>query len=141
MKELNVGAIPVCDGKNLVGMVTDGDLVLRVMAQRRDPSTTTVRDTMTPEVYFCYEDEEAEIPAGLMAQQQIRRLPILSRAKQLIGLVSLGDLALDGVDSQSCGEVLKECLIQFSIGHLRPSSSRGNSDAGSWISLAMRDFC
>ena len=51
--ELNVGAIPVCDGKNLVGMVTDGDLVLRVMAQRRDPSTTTVRDTMTPEPRLC----------------------------------------------------------------------------------------
>jgi CBS domain-containing protein len=108
MEDLNVGAIPVCDGKNLVGMVTDRDLVLRVMAQRRDPSTTTVRDTMTPDVYFCYDDEEAEIAADLMAQQQIRRLPILSRTKQLVGIVSLGDLALDGVDSQSCGEVLKE---------------------------------
>ena len=50
MEELNVGAIPVCDGKNLIGMVTDRDLVLRVMAQRRDPSTTMVRDTMTPDV-------------------------------------------------------------------------------------------
>jgi CBS domain-containing protein len=105
MKELNVGAIPVCDGEKLLGMITDRDLVLRVMAISRDPVQATVGEAMTAGVVFCYEDEEAERAAELMAEKQICRLPILDRNKRLVGIVSLGDLVVEGLDQphSRCG--------------------------------------
>lgn len=69
-------------------MITDRDLVLRVMAIGRDPVQALVSDAMTPGVVFCYDDEEAETAAGLMAEKQIRRLPILARNNRLVGIVS-----------------------------------------------------
>lgn len=108
MKELDVGAIPVCDGEKLLGMITDRDLVLRVMAISRDPVQATVGEAMTAGVVFCYEDEEAERAAELMAEKQIRRLPILDRNKRLVGIVSLGDLVVDGLDQQTSGAVLHD---------------------------------
>ncbi|HSE57459.1 MAG TPA: CBS domain-containing protein [Nitrospiraceae bacterium] len=107
MKQLNVGAIPVCDGNRLIGMVTDRDLVVRVMADRRDPKAVQVQEAMTPEVSYCFEDDEVEQAARLMAERQIRRLPILSRAKELVGIVSLGDLAVHGKDATVSGSVLE----------------------------------
>ncbi|MEP7152540.1 MAG: CBS domain-containing protein [Nitrospira sp.] len=106
MKDLDVGAIPVCDGEKLLGMITDRDLVLRVMAISRDPVQALVSEAMTPGVVFCYEDEEAETAAELMAEKQIRRLPILARSNRLVGIVSLGDLVVDGLDTQTSGAVL-----------------------------------
>ncbi len=108
MKDLDVGAIPVCDGEKLLGMITDRDLVLRVMAIGRDPVQALVSDAMTPGVVFCYDDEEAETAAGLMAEKQIRRLPILARNNRLVGIVSLGDLVVDGLDTQTSGAVLHD---------------------------------
>lgn len=108
MKDLDVGAIPVCDGEKLLGMITDRDLVLRVMAISRDPVQALVSDAMTPGVVFCYDDEEAETAAELMAEKQIRRLPILSRKNRLVGIVSLGDLVVDGLDTQTSGAVLHD---------------------------------
>lgn len=106
MKDLDVGAIPVCDGDNLLGMVTDRDLVLRVMANGHNPMEITVGETMTPGLYFCYDDEEVETAAALMSEKQIRRLPILSRTQRLVGIVSLGDLAVDALTTQTSGAVL-----------------------------------
>lgn len=108
MKDLDVGAIPVCDGEKLLGMITDRDLVLRVMAIGRDPVQATVREAMTAGVVFCYDDEEAETAAELMADKQIRRLPILARDNRLVGIISLGDLVVDGLDAQTSGAVLHE---------------------------------
>ena len=108
MKELDVGAIPVCDGEKLIGMITDRDLVLRVMAMGRDPVQATVAEAMTAGVVFCYDDEEAERAAELMADKQIRRLPILDRDNRLVGIISLGDLVVDGLDAQASGEILHE---------------------------------
>ena len=87
VKDLDVGAIPVCDGSNLLGMVTDRDLVVRVMAASRDPVLALVSEAMTPGIYSCYDDEEAESATSLMAEKQIRRVPILSRNKQIVGIV------------------------------------------------------
>jgi CBS domain-containing protein len=89
-------------------MITDRDLVLRVMAISRDPVQATVGEAMTAGVVFCYEDEEAERAAELMAEKQIRRLPILDRNKRLVGIVSLGDLVVDGLDQQTSGAVLHD---------------------------------
>ena len=108
MLDLDVGAIPVCDGERLVGMITDRDLVLRVMAISRDPVQARVSEAMTAGLVYCFEDEDAEAAAELMAQKQIRRLPVLSSTKQLVGIVSLGDLVVDGLDPQTCGAVLHD---------------------------------
>jgi CBS domain-containing protein len=108
MKYLDIGAMPVCDGERLCGMVTDRDLVVRVVAKGLDPKQVHVSDATSSEVFFCYEDEDLEKASQVMSQKQIRRLPILSRAKKLVGIVSLGDLAVRGKDAQTSGVVLEQ---------------------------------
>ena len=108
MKGLNVGAITVCDGEKLVGMITDRDLVLRVMAEHRDPKKSRVSEAMSSDILFCYEDDDVEKASRMMSQKQIRRLPILSTGKKLVGIVSLGDLAVHGTDSQMSGKILEQ---------------------------------
>lgn len=108
MKDLDVGAIPVCDGEKLLGMVTDRDLVVRVLALSRSPVEALVRDAMTPGLVYCFEDQDAEAAAELMAEKQIRRIPILSKSKKLVGIVSLGDLAIDGLEPHESGEVIHQ---------------------------------
>jgi CBS domain-containing protein len=104
MRSLNIGGLPVCDGDRLVGFVTDRDITVRTTAEGRDPTKTQVRDAMTPELVYCFEDQNVQEAARLMESKQMRRLPILSRAKRLVGIVSLGDLA---VDAKLGGRVLK----------------------------------
>jgi CBS domain-containing protein len=93
MRDLDVGALPVCDGERLVGMLTDRDLTVRAVAEGRDSKTAFVRDNMSPEIMHCFEDQDAHEAEQLMAQKQIRRLPVLNRDKRLVGIVSLGNLA------------------------------------------------
>jgi CBS domain-containing protein/osmotically-inducible protein OsmY len=107
MKALNVGAIPVCDGDRLVGMLTDRDIVVRMVAEQRDLKGTTVRDAMTPHVTYCFEDEDVQKAGRLMSEKQIRRLVVLNRGKRLVGIVSLGDLAVEADNTRSSGEVLE----------------------------------
>ncbi len=107
MKTLNVGAIPVCDDETLCGMVTDRDLVLRVIAEGLNPKKIRVSQATSSDISFCYEDDDIEKASRVMSQKQIRRLPILSRAKKLVGIVSLGDLAVRGKDARSSADVLE----------------------------------
>jgi CBS domain-containing protein len=107
MKDLNIGAIPVCDGDRLLGMLTDRDITIRVVAEQRNPKSAKVQEAMTPELIYCFEDQDVEEAARLMQEKQIRRLPVLNRAKKLVGIVSLGDLALESPDMRVCGEALK----------------------------------
>jgi len=93
MKALDVGTIPVCDGDRLVGIVTDRDMAIRAIADGRDPNTTQVRSVMTPDVVYCFEDQDVAEAARRMQERQIRRLLVLNREKRLVGIVSLGDLA------------------------------------------------
>src|SRR5205809_4269082 len=95
MKALDVGSLPVCDKDRLVGMLTDRDIAMRSVADGHDPRTDRVRDAMTPEVFLCFEDDDVADVAELMREKQVRRLPVLNRAKQLVGIVSLGDLAVE----------------------------------------------
>ena len=109
MKSLDVGPVPVCDGERLVGMLTDRDITIRATAEGRDPKTTCVRDVMTPDIHYVYEDQDVQEAASLMQQQQIRRLLVLNRDKRLVGIVSLGDLAtreqVENVDDEVLEEV------------------------------------
>jgi len=108
MRDLDVGVLPVCDGKRLVGMVTDRDITIRATAEARDPSNTTVRDCMTPELDYCFEDQSEVEAEQIMAEKQIRRLPVLTREKQLAGIVSLGDIATQGGKLEETGRTLRE---------------------------------
>lgn len=96
MHELDVGAVPVCDGRRLQGMLTDRDIVLRVVSPGLAPEDTAIDQVMSPEVVWCFEDDEVAAVAARMQQARIRRLPVVDRAQQLVGIVTLGDLASRG---------------------------------------------
>jgi CBS domain-containing protein len=108
MKTLDVGPLPVCDRDRLVGMITDRDITVRATAQGWVPGLTKVRDVMTQDVTYCFEDQDVEEAARLMEEKQIRRLVVLNRDKRLVGIVSLGDLAVRTGDEELAGEVLEE---------------------------------
>lgn len=108
MKTLDIGVLPVCDEEGLVGILTDRDLVVRVLAATRDPKAVLVGEAMTPSVVYCFEDDDVEHAATVMAGQQIRRLPVLDKNRKLVGIVSMGDLAVQTQDHQLTGKVLED---------------------------------
>jgi CBS domain-containing protein len=105
MAQLDVGVLPVGENDRLAGMITDRDIVVRGVAKSCDP-TTTVREIMSGEVKYCYEDESVGDVAENMAEQRVRRLPVLNRDKRLVGIVSLGDLATH-VKPKTSGDALR----------------------------------
>ncbi len=107
MDELNVGSIPVCDGKKLVGMVTDRDITLRGVAAGLDLEATPLSDIMSKDVQWCYEDQALAEVMATMAESQIRRLPVVNRDKHLVGIFSLGDIATK-TDSSTVASVLQD---------------------------------
>ena len=111
MHSLDIGALPVCDGRRLSGMITDRDITVRAVAEGRDPDKTMVRDAMSDAVRYCFEDEDAEEVARKMGSWQIRRLPVLNRDKRLVGIVSLGDMVIGGSEDPA-----KEALKEISQG-------------------------
>lgn len=107
MKSLDVGPLPVCENDRLVGMVTDRDITVRATAEGTAPMDIRVRDIMTPEVIYCFEDALVSDAARLMQEKQVRRLVVLNRDKRLVGIVSLGDLAVETGDEQLAGNTLE----------------------------------
>ena len=107
MKSLDIGMLPVCDGDRLVGVITDRDIAVRGVAQGNDPKTARVQEVMTPEVIYCFDDEDVKDVAKKMEEKQVRRLPVLNREKRLVGIVSLGDLAVRTGKEHLAGEVLE----------------------------------
>ena len=101
MRSLDVGVLPVCNGDRLVGMLTDRDVTIRVVADGRDPKTTTVEEAMTRQVVYCFEDQDIEEAERVMEKHQIRRLPVLDRDKRIVGIVSLGDLAVKNDENRA----------------------------------------
>jgi CBS domain-containing protein len=93
MAEIDAGVMPVSDGDRLVGMITDRDIAIRAVAAGKGPETP-VREVMSKEVKYCFEDEDLDHVAKNMGEIQLRRLPVVDREKRLVGIVSLGDLAL-----------------------------------------------
>lgn len=95
MKQIDAGALPVAEGDKLVGMLTDRDIAVRGIAEGKGPDAK-VRDVMTPEVKYVFDDEDVEHVAQNMADLQVRRLPVVNHHKRLVGIVSLADLATEG---------------------------------------------
>lgn len=92
MADFDAGVVPVGEDDRLVGILTDRDIAVRAVAHGKGPDTL-VREAMTGEVKYCYDDEDCAAVAQTMGELQIRRLPVVSRDKRLVGIVSLGDIA------------------------------------------------
>jgi CBS domain-containing protein len=98
MADIDAGALPVGENNRIVGMITDRDIAVRAVAAGLS-SDVPVREVMSEEVCYCFEDEDVNDVAANMAELKVRRLPVVNRDKQLVGIVSLGDIALaDGYD-------------------------------------------
>src|SRR5437762_9234441 len=115
MKEIDAGVIPVTKGEHVVGMLTDRDITVRATAEGRDPNSTRVRDVMSADVVYCFEDQDVQDAAHMMEDRQIRRLVVLNRDKRLVGIMSLGDLAVHTEDEELGGEELSETLSGVSM--------------------------
>jgi len=92
MKDCDCGILPVADGDQLVGMITDRDIAIRCIAEGKGPNAR-VTEAMTQEVLYCFDDQDTQNVCQNMADIQVRRLPVMNRNKRLVGIVSLSDLA------------------------------------------------
>jgi len=108
MRRLDVGSLPVGTDSKVAGIITDRDLVVRALADGRDPLMTRVGDIMTRDVVHCYVDSDVTEAATLMKDKQIRRLLVFDRDEKLAGIVSLGDLAVDYGQDKVTGDVLQK---------------------------------
>lgn len=105
MAELDIGALPVEENDRLVGMITDRDIAVRAVAVGRGPDTP-ISEVMSGEIKYCFEDQSIDEVTQNMGELRIRRLPVLNRDKRLIGILSLGDLAIDQTARDEAGEAL-----------------------------------
>jgi CBS domain-containing protein len=96
MKKHDIGAVPVGENDRLVGMVTDRDMVCRGIADGKDPAKLTAKDVMTKGVVYCRDNEDLTEAIRTMEQKKIRRLPVISEQKRMIGMLSLGDVSHAG---------------------------------------------
>lgn len=119
MAECDVGALPVAAGDRLAGMVTDRDIAVRAIAIGKGPDTS-VSEVMTPDVLYCHEDEDIGHISENMAENQVRRLPVVDVDKRLVGIISLADIADARADE--AGEALE--------GITRPGGERSQSIEG-----------
>ena len=105
MRDLDSGVMPVGEDDQLLGMLTDRDITVRATAEGKDPNGTPVREVMTPEVVYCFEDDDVREAARKMEEHQVRRLIVLTRDKRLAGIVALGDIAVHAPSDQLAGEI------------------------------------
>ena len=107
MRDEDTGVLPVGEGDRLVGIVTDRDVTLRLVAEGKDAAKTKVREVMSQDLKYVYEDEDLSHVANNMAEQQIRRLPVVNRNKRLVGVVSLGDLSRASPSGHYAGRAMR----------------------------------
>ena len=107
MASEDVGPVPIVEGERLVGMVTDRDLVVRVIAEGRDPNSTTLGEIASSDLVTIQPDTELEEATRLMSQHQVRRLPVVEEDGRLIGVVAQADVAQAGDDSQT-GQLVQD---------------------------------
>ena len=111
MRTQNIGALPVVENRKLIGMITDRDVVIRAVGANKDPATSNVRDIMSDECFWCAENEDLEDAVRIMEQNQVRRLPVMNDNKEIVGMLSLEDVAIHAPSSLT-GEVLKAVALK-----------------------------
>ncbi len=108
MRQFDVGTLPVCGPTDrLEGMITDRDIVVRAVADGRAPNATKVRDVMTPGIVYCFDDQDIYDAARVMEQHKVRRIVVLNHEKRLVGIVSLGDLAVKAGNDSLAAEAVE----------------------------------
>jgi CBS domain-containing protein len=108
MRTLNVGPLPVVDGDNLVGIITDRDIVVRAVALGLDPNSSRVADAMTGDVETVFQDEDLDVAIRKMRDEQIRRVLVVERnSRKLVGIIALGDIA-ESIDDKAAGKALED---------------------------------
>jgi CBS domain-containing protein len=122
MARIDAGILPVAEGDRMIGMITDRDIAVRAVAEGRDPARTLVREVMSPEVRYCFDDDDVADVADNMAEQQVRRLPVVNRDKRLVGIISLADIARER-EPRAAGEALQ--------GIARPGGLHNSTDRAS----------
>lgn len=108
MRDKDIGFLPIGENDRLIGSITDRDIAIRGVANGNGVSEIKVRDIMSEEIQYCFEDDPVEQAAELMSNLQIRRLAVLDKNKRLKGIVSLGDIASKSSDSDISGRALSE---------------------------------
>lgn len=111
MKERDIGPVPIVEdkiSKRLIGIVTDRDLAMKVVADGLDPNTTMARDVMTKEVITCREDDEIDSALGAMSKHQLRRILVVDANDSLVGIIAQADVATRMNEPEKTGEVVKE---------------------------------
>lgn len=106
MRDGDFGVLPIGENDRLVGMITDRDITVRGTAEGKDPDAVPVRELMSRYVLYCYEDQGLDEVTRNLGEQQVRRLPVLNRQKRLVGILSLGDLALANVRPEEIEDAL-----------------------------------
>ena len=108
MRDHSIGFLPVCEGDTLLGVISERDITIRALAHGMDVSIMLGRDLMTSPAIYCFDDQEVDVAAQMMKDNQIRRLVVLDRENQrLVGVVSLGDLAVETGDEPLAGSALE----------------------------------
>jgi CBS domain-containing protein len=105
MRETDIGSLPVRDGDRLIGVITDRDIAIRAVAEGLAPDTP-IREVMTEEVCYCFDDQDVAEIAENMAEIQVRRLPVVDRNKRLVGIVSVADIALADGDGEATAQAV-----------------------------------
>jgi CBS domain-containing protein len=105
MRDINCGSVPVCEGKKIVGMITDRDIVINCVADGKDCSSVHCRDSMTSNVITCSPETDAHECARMMADHQIRRIPVVQNG-EMVGICAIGDLATVDIHINEAGDAL-----------------------------------
>jgi len=119
MRDMDIGALPVGEQDRLVGMITDRDIAVRAVAAGKGPNTA-VSEVMTPDIKYCYCDQELDEVTDNMADIQLRRLAVLDRDKRLVGILALGDIAISSDN---------DCAVDALAGISRPAVDGGTQPA------------
>jgi CBS domain-containing protein len=106
LRDDDIGSTPVVEEDRIIGMVTDRDIVVRIVAEGKDITKATAREAMSPHILYCFDDQSVDEVLKNMGQNQVRRLPVVNRDKRLVGVVSLGDLSK--ASNNKAGMALKE---------------------------------
>jgi CBS domain-containing protein len=108
MRDVSIGFLPVGVDDRLVGTLTDRDITVRAVADGLDPKVARVREAMSRTLIYCFEDQDTSEAATLMAENKVRRLPVLNSAKRLVGVVSIDDLAATTGDDDVIGQTVQD---------------------------------
>ena len=108
MAQRDTGVVPVVDGKKVIGLITDRDIVVRLVAEGRDPLNTRVNEAMTKNVRSVNEDTSVDEVLKLMSKAEIRRLPVVNRNDEIVGIVSIGDLAVETNQDNKVGKAIED---------------------------------